>query len=157
MNYAYFIKNLPDDLIPLINSFVEPETDYYLTILKERVRKFSKGGLYRISPVGLGVRGNQSYFNSDKQILKDEQKDTINLTENIKKIITVKNVIKKLYKPMVRKTLWTYKIKETLGQQIPNIKDGEIILALLLLGVKYKIKELNLQSFLLIDFYCKKK
>jgi len=157
MNYAYFIKNLPTDLIPLINSFVEPETDYYLTILKERVIKFSQGGLYRISPVGLGLKGNQSYFNSDKQILKDEQKDTINLTENIKKIITVKNVIKKLYKPMVRKTLWTYNIKETLEQQIPNIKDGEIILALLLLGFRYKIKELLLKSFLLIEFYCKKK
>lgn len=157
MNYAYFIKNLPDDLIPLINSFVEPETDYYLTILKERVRKFSKDGLYRISPMGLGVRGNQSYFNSDKQILKDEQKDTINLTENIKKIITVKNVIKKLYKPMIRKTLWTYKIKDTIEHQISDLKDGEIILALLLLGVKYKIKGLNFHNFILIEFYCREK
>ena len=146
MNYIFFINNLPSDLIPLINSYVDPETDYFLTILKERVRVFSRDGLYRISKEE--VRENHSYFSKYEGLEKEEKEDTLNLNENIKEIITVKNIIKELYKPMIKRTTWLYAIKQRIE---PKTKGSIIILALLLLGVKYKFTR---GSQMLIEFYC---
>jgi len=137
-SYVFFIKNLPSDLIPLINSFVNPETDYYLTELKKKVKKFCNNGFYRIT--NEGIKQNHSYFYREgkEQILEKEFNDTFDFNDKIGKIINIKNAIKKLYIPSMRKCA------------IAINKDIEMLLALLLLNAKYKIINSN------IFFYCKK-
>jgi hypothetical protein len=140
MTYGYFIKNLPDEIVKLINSFVEPETDYYIDLLKEKVKNFCLNGLMRIDDCGLNI--NHSYF-SKKEFFEEfeEKKYRININKNIDKILKVRDTFKKIYKPSTKKTKTTRHLKNVIEEVIEtDISNGIMIMALILLGVKYKKK-----------------
>ena len=85
MNYIFFIKNLPEDIVEIINSFVNPKNDYYIDLLKEKVKIFCLNGLMRIDDCGLNI--NHSYFHK-KEFFEEfeEKKYRININKNIDKI-----------------------------------------------------------------------
>lgn len=153
MNYGFFIKNLPVELIELINSFVNPKTDYYIDMLKEKVKIFCLNGLMRVDDCGLNI--NHSYFYKKEfygEFEETEKKFKININKNIDKILMVRDIFKKIYKPMKRKKHNTLYLKMVLeGVTNTQFNNGIMIMALILLGVKYKKKSFDDTSPL---FYC---
>ena len=140
MNYSFFIKNLPSELVELINSFVNPKTDYYIDLLKEKVKVFCLNGLMRIEDCG--IRINNSYFHKKEFFDEfEEKKYIININKDIDQILKVRDTFKKIYKPMKKKRNTTYHLKHVI-EAINEIyvSNGIMIMALILLGVKYKKK-----------------
>ena len=90
MDYGYFIKNLPLEIVEIINSFVNPKTDFYRELLKERVKIFCSNGMFRIEDNG--VIKNNSYFHK-KEYFKEFNEKTfrINIDKNIDKIISARD------------------------------------------------------------------
>jgi hypothetical protein len=151
MNYGFFIKNLPVEIVELINSFVNPKTDYYLELLKEKVKIFCLNGLMRIEDEGLKL--NHSYFHK-KEFFEEfeEKKYRININKNIEEIIRIRDIFKKIFKPMRRKTKKTYYLKHIIEEiKEEYVSNGLMIMSLILLGVKYKKK--NYQD-MQPEFYC---
>ena len=56
MNYGYFCKYLPDELVDLIISFCCPETDYY----RDKIIKISKDN--SITRCGFSSKGGVDIF-----------------------------------------------------------------------------------------------
>ena len=152
IDYGFFIKKLPSELVELINSFVNPKTDYYRELLKERVKTFCLNGLFRIEENGIMI--NHSYFHI-KEVFDDFhkiEKYKINIDKNIDQILKVRDTFKQIYKPMKRKTNTLYHLKHVI-EEINNIyvSKGIMTMALLLLGVRYKKERFNDTSPV---FYC---
>lgn len=138
MNYTFFIKNLPVELVELINSFVNPKNDYYIDLLKEKVKIFCLNGLMRIDDCGLNI--NHSYFHK-KEFFEEfeEKKYRININKNIDKILMVRDTFKKLYKPAKKKKKTTLHLKNVIEEVNETyVSNGIMIMVLILLGVKYK-------------------
>ena len=138
MNYIFFIKNLPSELVELINSFVNPKTDYYIDLLKEKVKVFCLNGLMRIEDCG--IRINNSYFHKNEFFEEFEEKIfRIKINKNIDQILQVRDTFKKVYKPMKKKRNTTYHLKHVIEELNETyVSNGIMIMALILLGVKYK-------------------
>jgi len=140
MNYIFFIKNLPEDIVEIINSFVNPKNDYYIDLLKEKVKIFCLNGLMRIDDCGLNI--NHSYFHK-KEFFEEfeEKKHRININKNIDKILKVRDTFKKIYLPTKRKTKSSYHLKNVIEEVNEiYISNGIMIMSLILLDVKYKKK-----------------
>lgn len=138
MNYIFFIKNLPSELVELINSFVNPKTDYYIDLLKEKVKVFCLNGLMRIEDCV--IRINNSYFHKNEFFEEFEEKIfRIKINKNIDQILQVRDTFKKVYKPMKKKRNTTYHLKHVIEELNETyVSNGIMIMALILLGVKYK-------------------
>ena len=94
MDYTYFIKNLPLDIVEIINNFCNPKSEYYTRLLKEKVKNFCLNGMMRIEDCG--IRINNSYFQNEQF---EEEKIKININTRIDKILRIRDTIKKIFKP----------------------------------------------------------
>ena len=118
--YHNIMKKLPEDLVLLINSFVDPETDYIRTQIKK----------IKVNPNGWAIGRNSIYRDFD--------------TYDIKNIILAMSQINNIIEPAKQYKLGSYGSKHVLSHYRQNkvsngyINNGSFIVAMILLGYKYK-------------------
>ena len=128
MSYSFFIQNLPADLIPLVNSFCCPDTDYY----RDKILKIADdNGLTR--------------FGFNYKTVPNTQRDLDN-KGSILNIMRCKNEIPFLFRPLKtvynigsyggKHTVERYRDKLLKGDNY--ISNGEFIIAMILSGYVFK-------------------
>ena len=124
MTYAFYINNLPDDLIQLINSYCNPETDYY----RDKILKIANDN--GVTRFGFKSK-NDGSFNNKNSILnimrcKDEIPFIIKPMKSVYKVGSYggKHEIEKYRNKIIKKDNY--------------ISNGEFIIAMILNGYVFK-------------------
>ena len=120
-SYAFFSKNLPEELIPVLISYCDPETDYY----REKIKNLISNKRLSLS----GFESNHA-FNIDNHLA-----NIISCMKQIPSLITPKRVYK-VSSYEGKHAIEMFRSRQ--GITDTYISNGEFIIAMLLLGHPYR-------------------